>query len=310
MMIALSCCVYIFHPSSGIPRSHSGELTGPMRPQFFSTRCALRASAARGRRLISYQHIIESTPKKGVVQLTLNRPKALNALSTPLFDELNHALAKHDKDGSIGAIVLSGSEKAFAAGADIKEMKDKTFEQVYGEDFIESWSRISQVKKPIIAAVNGFALGGGCELAMLADIIYAGEKAVFGQPEIKLGVIPGSGGTQRLTRAIGKARAMELILTGRNFSAQEAERWGLVARVFPVDQVLPEAVNTAAEIAAFARLAVKAAKECVNEAYESSLAEGVKYERRVFHALFSTHDQKEGMSAFAEKRNPKFAHSE
>ncbi|CAN6640588.1 hypothetical protein TRVA0_018S01068 [Trichomonascus vanleenenianus] len=263
----------------------------------------LRAMSTTGG---SYEHIIVSKPASGVRQVTLNRPKALNALCTPLIVELNHALESANGDDEIGAIVITGSEKAFAAGADIKEMKDKTFAEVYGRDFIENWSDQSRIKKPIIAAVNGFALGGGCELAMMADIIYAGEKAVFGQPEIKLGVIPGAGGTQRLPLLIGKARAAELILTGRNFSAAEALQWGLVSQVFPADKLVDEAVKTAAQIAEYSPLAVKAAKECINEGYQMPLEQGLRYERRVFHSLFGSKDQKEGMAAFAEKRKPDF----
>ncbi|ANB12784.1 Ehd3p [Sugiyamaella lignohabitans] len=254
----------------------------------------------------SYEHIVVSKPATGVRLVTLNRPKALNALFSPLIAELNHALFDADKDPEIGAIVITGSEKAFAAGADIKEMKDKTVAEVYGKDFIENWNDQTRVKKPIIAAVNGYALGGGCELALMADIIYAGEKAVFGQPEIKLGVIPGAGGTQRLARYIGKARASELILTGRNFSAQEALEWGMVAKVFKPEELVDQAVKTAAEIAQFSPLAVKAAKEAINEGYNLSLEQGLKYERRVFHTLFGTEDQKEGMAAFAEKRKASF----
>lgn len=254
----------------------------------------------------SYEYIVESKPTPGVRLITLNRPKALNALFTPLILELNNALVKADRDEEIGAIVITGSEKAFAAGADIKEMKDKTFAEVYGKDFIENWSDQTNVKKPIIAAVNGYALGGGCELAMMADIIYAGEKAVFGQPEIKLGVIPGAGGTQRLTRLIGKSRATELILTGRNFSAQEALQWGLVSKIVEPSKLVDEAVKTAAEIAQYSPLAVKAAKEAILESQQTGLDQGVKYERRLFHGLFGSQDQKEGMSAFAEKRKAKF----
>jgi enoyl-CoA hydratase len=254
----------------------------------------------------SYEYLIVSKPSPGVRLVQLNRPKALNALCTPLIEELNHALTGADKDPEIGAVVITGSEKAFAAGADIKEMKDQSFADVYGKDFIESWSDQTKIKKPIIAAVNGYALGGGCELAMMADIIYAGEKAVFGQPEIKLGVIPGAGGTQRLVRYIGKSRAAELILTGRNFSAQEALQWGLVAKVFEPSKLVDEAVKTASEIAEFSPLAVKAAKECINEGYNMTLEQSVKYERRVFHSLFGTKDQKEGMAAFAEKRKANF----
>lgn len=273
----------------------------PLRAAAMPLRATVRMYSSAG----SYEHIIVSKPASGVRLVTLNRPKALNALCTPLIDELNHALGSAEKDPEIGAIVITGSEKAFAAGADIKEMKDKTFADVYANDFIASWQQ-GGVRKPVIAAVNGFALGGGCELAMMGDIIYAGEKATFGQPEIKLGVIPGAGGTQRLPLLIGKARAAELILTGRNFSAAEALEWGLVSKVFPVDQLVNEAVKTASEIAAFSPLAVKAAKEAINEGYQLPLDQGLKYERRVFHSLFGSKDQKEGMAAFAEKRKANF----
>ncbi|CAG8451945.1 11806_t:CDS:2 [Diversispora eburnea] len=222
--------------------------------------------------------LTESHDKVGLI--TLNRPKALNALSTDLFHELNDVLEKFDNDPNVGAIVITGSEKAFAAGADIKEMVDKNFAQVYKTNFLGNWGKINEIRKPIIAAVNGFALGGGCELAMSCDIIYAGETAKFGQPEIKLGVIPG--GTQRLTRAIGKSKAMEIILTGKNFTAQEAEKWGLVSKVFPVDKVLEEAIKLGQKIASFSQPSIQAAKE--------------------------SHDKKEGMNAFLEKREPKWMH--
>ncbi|KAF8539709.1 ClpP/crotonase-like domain-containing protein [Trichophaea hybrida] len=252
-----------------------------------------------------YEYILTSTPRPGVGQITLNRPKALNALSTPVMKELNSALTVFSSTPEIGAVVLTGSEKAFAAGADIKEMKDITFSQAFGSDFIKLWSDLTSIPIPIIAAVNGYALGGGCELALMTDIIYCGPKATFGQPEIKLGIIPGAGGSQRLTRAIGKAKAMEIILTGKNFSAQEAEEWGVAARVFETPEKCVEgALDTAEIIAGYGKLAVKAAKEVVNQAYEGTLVEGVKYERRVFHALFASKDQKIGMEAFAKKEKP------
>jgi len=241
----------------------------------------------------------------------LNRPKQLNALSTPLFEEVNTALKKYDNDPSIGAIVITGTnDKAFAAGADIKEMKDLTFAEAYTNSFIELWSTtITTMSKPTIAAVTGYALGGGCELAMMADILYCSAGSTFGQPEIKLGVIPGAGGSQRLIRAIGKAKAMDIILTGRSFSGTEAEKWGLAAKVFDTsDETLSAALDTAAKIASFSRVAVKAAKETINQSQELPLAEGVKYERRVFHALFSTEDQKIGMSAFVDKKTPEWKH--
>ncbi|KAL4247761.1 enoyl-CoA hydratase/isomerase family protein [Abortiporus biennis] len=258
-----------------------------------------------------YEHILVSRPAHGVGLITLNRPKALNALNSPLFEELNKAAEELDNDHSIGALVLTGSDRAFAAGADIKEMKDKTYSDVFGNRFLESWTKIQNLRKPIIAAVSGYALGGGCELALMCDIILASPTATFGQPEINLGVIPGGGGTQRLIRSIGKSRTMELVLTGRNFSAVEAESWGIVSKVVGEGegQVVKEAVQLAEKIAGKGRLAVQAGKEAVNAAYELTLAEGLNFERRLFHGLFATHDQKEGMSAFAEKRKAKFTHS-
>ncbi|TCD69749.1 putative enoyl-CoA hydratase, mitochondrial [Steccherinum ochraceum] len=258
-----------------------------------------------------YEHILVSRPAEGVGLITLNRPKALNALSSPLFKELNEAAEELDKDESIGALVLTGSERAFAAGADIKEMKDKTFVDVYRNRFLEDWTKITALRKPIIAAVSGYALGGGCELALMCDIILASPTAVFGQPEINLGVIPGGGGTQRLVHAIGKSRTMELTLTGRNFSAVEAESWGVVSRVVSEGEgkVVEEAVKMAALIASKSQVAVQAGKEAVNAAYEMTLAEGLRFERRLFHGLFATQDQKEGMSAFAEKRKSTWNHS-
>jgi len=257
---------------------------------------------------MSYQNIVVET--RGAVGLiTLNRPQALNALCDALIRELGAALDGFERDAGIGAIVVTGSEKAFAAGADIKEMANKTFVDCYLEDFITNgWERITTCRKPIIAAVAGFALGGGCEVAMMCDTIIAAESARFGQPEITLAIIPGSGGTQRLTRAIGKAKAMEMILSGRMMDAAEAERSGLVSRVVPNDKLLEEALKLADKIAAQARPAVLAAKEAVNRAFETSLAEGVRFERRLFHALFATEDQKEGMAAFVEKRKPQFKH--
>jgi len=242
--------------------------------------------------------------------IELHRPKALNALFSPLMHELNTALKAFDKDTSIGAMVLTGSHKAFAAGADIKEMSTKDFADAYGEDFIESWSELpNTIKKPVISAVNGHALGGGCELAMMCDILYCHEKANFGQPEIKLGVIPGAGGSQRLTRAIGKSKAMDIILTGRNFSGRDAFDWGLAAKVFETpEQTVDGALETAETIASYSRLAVKAGKEVVNKSQDQGIREGVEYERRVFHSLFGSEDQKIGMKAFAEKKKPEWEH--
>ena len=254
---------------------------------------------------MSYDTIlVETRDKVGLV--TLNRPQALNALNSTLVGELNRALDGFEADPGIGCVVITGSEKAFAAGADIKEMSGLAYPQTYLDDFITAWDRVAARRKPIIAAVAGFALGGGCELALMCDIILAGDNARFGQPEINLGVIPGAGGTQRLTRAVGKSKAMEMVLTGRMMDAQEAERANLVARVVPAADVVAEAVKLGEKIAALSAPAVATAKEAVNRAFETTLAEGVKFERRVFHALFATEDQKEGMSAFAEKRKPAF----
>ena len=255
---------------------------------------------------MSYQNILTET--RGAVGLvTLNRPKALNALNSALMAELREALDGFEADEAIGAIVVTGSEKAFAAGADIKEMKDRGFVDVYLSDFItRDWERLAQCRKPTIAAVAGYALGGGCEVAMMCDIIIAADNSRFGQPEIALGTLPGAGGTQRLTRAIGKAKAMEMVLTGRMMDAAEAERSGLVARVVPAAEVIGEAMKLAEKIAGLSRPAVMLAKEAVNRAFEMGLAEGLRVERRLFHASFATADQKEGMAAFAEKRAPVF----
>ncbi|PTM60101.1 enoyl-CoA hydratase [Phreatobacter oligotrophus] len=248
--------------------------------------------------------IVETRGKVGLV--TLNRPKALNALNSQLIAELNTVLDGFERDPGIGCIVITGSEKAFAAGADIMEMKDKTYPESYLEDFITSWDRVAQRRKPMIAAVAGFALGGGCELAMMCDFILAADTAKFGQPEIKLGVMPGAGGTQRLTRFVGKSKAMEMCLTGRMMDAAEAERVGLVSRVIPAAELVDEAVKVASQIADMSLPTVMMTKESVNRSYETTLAEGIRFERRVFHAMFALADQKEGMGAFAEKRKPAF----
>jgi enoyl-CoA hydratase len=255
---------------------------------------------------MAYQDIIvEKRGRVGII--TLNRPKALNALCDSLVAELGSALDEMEADTGIGAIILTGSEKAFAAGADIKEMKDRTFVDAYRSDFITSgWERVAQCRKPVVAAVAGYALGGGCEMAMMCDIILAADNAKFGQPEINLGVLPGAGGTQRLTRFVGKSKAMEMCLTGRTMDAVEAERSGLVARVVPVDQLMEEAVKLAERIAGMSAPIVLMVKECVNRAYETTLSEGIRFERRLFHAAFATDDQKEGMAAFVEKRSPTF----
>jgi enoyl-CoA hydratase len=241
--------------------------------------------------------------------ITLNRPKQLNALNDTLMAQLGAALLAWDRDDSVGCIVITGSEKAFAAGADIGAMAKKTFIEAYTGDFItRNWETIRQVRKPVIAAVAGFALGGGCELAMMCDFIIAADNAKFGQPEIKLGIIPGAGGTQRLPRAVGKGKAMDMILTGRMMDATEAERAGLVSRVVPADKLLAEAIAAAELICALGGPSVMAAKECVNRAFEGGLSDGVSYERRMFHALFGTADQQEGMDAFVNKRKPAFKH--
>jgi len=249
--------------------------------------------------------LVERRGAVGIV--TLNRPNALNALSAALIRDLNAAFDDLEPDEAIGAIVIAGNERAFAAGADIKEMAEKTYMQAYQEDFITSgWERVAQCRKPVIAAVQGVALGGGCEIAMMCDIVIAAETARFGQPEILLGVLPGAGGTQRLPRFIGKAKAMDLCLTGRMMDAAEAERAGLVARVVPADKLLGEAVAVAARIAEMSRPIAMMVKESVNRAFETTLSEGVRFERRLFHSTFATEDQKEGMAAFVAKRKPAF----
>ena len=254
---------------------------------------------------MAYSNIIVETRGK-VGLITLNRPKALNALNEALIGELSQALDAFEVDELIGCIVLTGSDKAFAAGADIKEMQAKTFMDAFGSNFLHSWMRITTVRKPVIAAVAGYALGGGCEFAMMCDFILAAENAKFGQPEITIGTIPGAGGTQRLPRSVGKAKAMEMILTGRMMDAHEAERAGLVSRVVPTNELVEEALKVGERIASMSLPMVLMAKEAVNRAFESTLAEGVLFERRLFHATFATDDQKEGMEAFAEKRQPDF----
>ena len=257
---------------------------------------------------MAYENILtETRGRVGIV--TLNRPKALNALNDALMNELGDALLRFDADDAIGCMIVTGSEKAFAAGADIGAMKDWGFMDVYKTEYItRNWEKIRQVRKPVIAAVAGFALGGGNELAMMCDFIIAAENAKFGQPEIKLGIIPGAGGTQRLPRAVGKSKAMDLVLTARMMDAAEAERAGLVSRVVPLEKLMDEAVAAASTIAEFSIPSVIAAKESVNRAFASSLDEGILFERRMFHALFASEDQKEGMAAFVEKRKPAFKH--
>ena len=257
---------------------------------------------------MAYENILVET-RGHVGLITLNRPKALNALSTGLVADLGKALDGFEDDDGIRAVVITGSEKAFAAGADIKEMASKSFVDCYVEEFItKGWERITTCRKPIIAAVAGYALGGGCEVAMMCDIIIAADTAKFGQPEITLGIIPGAGGTQRLTRAVGKAKAMDMILTGRQMDAAEAERVGLVSRVVAPDALVDDAVKAAERIADMSLPAIMMAKESVNRAFESSLAEGILFERRMFHATFALEDQKEGMAAFVDKRQPTFKH--
>ena len=256
---------------------------------------------------MNYECITTRIEGEKVAIITLNRPKALNALNEQLMDELGHALKGFDADSAIGCMVITGSEKAFAAGADITVMAKLSFAQAYSGDFItRNWETIKSVRKPVIAAVSGFALGGGCELAMMCDFIIAADNARFGQPEIKLGVIPGAGGTQRLPRAIGKAKSMDLALTGRMMDATEAERAGLVSRVVPYDKLMDEVLAAALVICSFSQIATMAAKESVNRAFESSLSDGLMFERRLFHALFATEDQKEGMDAFVNKRKAVF----
>ena len=281
--------------------STQGQRSGPVASYAF-TRCMSTGN---------YEHLIVETrgEKQNVGLIQLNRPKSLNALCNALMLELNDALAHMDKDDSIGCIVLTGSERAFAAGADIKEMQNQEFSAVYRGDFLGHWKGLSLCRKPVIAAVNGFALGGGCEVAMMCDIIYAGEKACFGQPEVTIGTIAGAGGTQRLTKAIGKSKTMEMVLTGDRISAQEAEKSGLVSKVLPPDQLVDEAIKTAEKIASHSQIIVQMAKESVNASFEMTLQEGLRFEKRFFHQSFATHDRKEGMTAFVEKRPPNFKNS-
>ena len=250
--------------------------------------------------------LLERKGRVGVI--TLNRPKALNALNSQVLKDVVAALDELEGDAEVGAILLTGSERAFAAGADIKEMAPQTYIDMYGTDFFAGWDRLANARKPTIAAVAGYALGGGCEVAMMCDILIAADNAKFGQPEITLGVIPGIGGSQRLTRAVGKAKAMDLILTGRNMDAEEAERAGLVSRIVPADQLLDEALKAAEKIASMSLPVAMIAKEAVNRSFETTLGEGLRFERRVFQSLFALDDQKEGMAAFVEKRKPNFTH--
>ena len=251
---------------------------------------------------MGYENITAEKKDDGVALITLNRPDALNALNDALISELGDAIDGYEADDEIGCIVITGSEKAFAAGADIKEMQAKSYMDAYKSNFISTWERVAKCRKPVIAAVNGFALGGGCELALMCDFILAGDGARFGQPEVKLGILPGAGGSQRLTRFVGKSKAMEMCLTGRMMDADEAERSGLASRVVPAAELLDDALKTAAAIAGMSKTTTMMVKESVNRAYETTLAEGILFERRVFHAAFATEDQKEGMAAFADKR--------
>jgi enoyl-CoA hydratase len=256
---------------------------------------------------LTYELIKTRIEHDQVAVITLDRPKQLNALNTVLMIELGQALKEYDEDSRIGCIIITGNEKAFAAGADISAMANYSFADVYTSDFItKNWEIIRHVRKPVIAAVSGFALGGGCELAMMCDFIIAADNAKFGQPEIKLGIIPGAGGTQRLPRSVGKSKAMDMILTARMMNAQEAEQSGLVSRVVPLDKLMNETISAAMTICEYPRLAVLAAKESVQRSFESNLSDGVMYERRLFHSLFATYDQKEGMDAFINKRAPSF----
>ncbi|MDZ4370049.1 MAG: enoyl-CoA hydratase [Phenylobacterium sp.] len=256
---------------------------------------------------MAYETLIVESPSAGVTLIRLNRPEALNALNSQLLGELGQALDAAEADEAVRCVVLTGSDRAFAAGADIKEMSDKSYAQMFAQNFFgEAGQRVERFRKPIIAAVAGYALGGGCELAMLCDFIIAAETAKFGQPEINLGVMPGIGGTQRLPRAVGKSKAMDMVLTARMMDAAEAERAGLVSRVVPADKLLDEALGAAAKIAGQSPLAVMMNKELVNAAFETTLATGVAVERRLFHSLFAFEDQKEGMAAFVEKRKPEF----
>ena len=257
---------------------------------------------------MSYE-LITATKEDGVGIITLNRPEALNALCTPLVLEVGQAVDEFEADDDIGCLLVTGSEKAFAAGADIKEMQPKSFMDTYKENFItRDWERLAYCRKPVIAAVAGYALGGGCEFAMMCDMIIAADSAKFGQPEITLGILPGAGGTQRLTRIVGKSKAMDLCLTGRMMKAEEAERAGLVARVVPDNELIDQAMEAAKTIASMSQMATMITKESVNRAYETTLSEGIRFERRMFHATFATEDQKEGMAAFAEKRKAEWKH--
>lgn len=290
--------------------NHVRTLTlGPSAPSSKTTKAASETSTGTQQQSTSkYQYLLVDIKGKdsNVALVQLNRPKALNALCNGLMTELATVLQTLDQDKKIGCIVLTGSTRAFAAGADIKEMQNNTLSQVVSGGFLDQWSAVSRIKKPIIAAVNGFALGGGCELSMMCDIIYAGENAEFGQPEIIIGTIPGAGGTQRLPRYVGKSKAMEMVLTGNRIKAAEAEKIGLVSAVFPTETLVDEAIKTAEKISSHSSITVQLAKEAVNAAFETTLAEGNRLEKRLFHTTFGLSDRKEGMTAFLEKRKPNF----
>ncbi|KAF9937917.1 putative enoyl-CoA hydratase, mitochondrial [Modicella reniformis] len=317
LVVVIAYCAFatFYQPSE----HHSIIMFSALRQPLVRATAAKRLSRAFSAYSPNHNAVAPTSPKleylltetRGrVAVVTLHRPKALNALCNGLFVELNQVLREFDDNKDIGAIVITGSERAFAAGADIKEMKDRGFIENYAEDFLGHWTQITKIRKPTIAAVNGFALGGGCELAMMCDIIYAGDKAVFGQPEIKLGTIPGAGGTQRLVRAIGKSKAMEMCLTGSvNLTAEEAERAGLVSRVYPADQVVDEAIKTAEKIGNLSLPIVQMVKDAINQSFEVPLSGGLTFERRLFHSTFASKDQKEGMAAFAEKRKANFTHN-
>ena len=295
---------------AGIPLKRAPcvpDRDGRDKPGYDRIRAIVPSKIKKPETAMSYQHIVvENKGRVGVIRL--NRPQQLNALNMALKAELAQAIDAYEADDGIGCLLITGNEKAFAAGADIKEMADKTFIEAFLGNFAGTWDRAARTRKPVVAAVAGFALGGGCELAMQCDIIIAADTAKFGQPEIKLGVIPGIGGTQRLARAVGKAKAMEMILTGRMMDAAEAESAGLVARVVPASSLMDEAMKVAETIGSMSLPSVLAAKEAVNRAFESGLSEGVTFERRIFHSLFATEDQKEGMKAFVEKRKPDWKH--
>lgn len=301
---------------AGVARARLLQLQAVLRPSIIGrvnnvSPCLASVAARQMSSAPTFEHILVDKRGDGgkVGLITLNRPKALNALSDPLMMEVNEAMNQFDKDPNIAAIVLTGSEKAFAAGADIKQMQNKQFVECYGGNFLEHWNGITKIRKPVIAAVNGYALGGGCEVAMMCDVILAGEKAKFGQPEIIIGTIPGAGGTQRLIRAIGKSRAMQMCLTGEMITAQQADAWGLVSSVHPPDQLVDEAIKLADKMAKHSKISVAMCKEAINKSQELSLGEGLHFEKRMFHGTFALSDRKEGMTAFIEKRAPSFTDS-